>query len=140
MIITCTLHSASTSFSLVWANSSSKPRFCFCSISFSSSTCSSTWVRFPSESLWPFAIACRQKSYYRNNKLQFLFSNQIKCSLYSLNTLSGVTSERCPSPRLCARAHTSKVEAMASRWQRMGNLIGSGYELLTSRTRSEPQI
>jgi len=26
--------------------------------------------------------------------------NQIKSSLYSLNTLSGVTSERCPSPRL----------------------------------------
>jgi len=27
---------------------------------------------------------------------------KIKSSLYSLNALSGVTSERCPSPRLCA--------------------------------------
>jgi len=31
--------------------------------------------------------------------------NQIKSLLYSLNTLSGVTSERCPSPRLCAPTH-----------------------------------
>jgi len=31
---------------------------------------------------------------------------KIKSSWYSLNTLSGVTSERCPSPRLCAKAHT----------------------------------
>jgi len=45
-------------------------------------------------------------------------------SKYSLNTLSGVTSERCPSPRLCARAHTSKISAMASRWQRVEDLIG----------------
>jgi len=27
-----------------------------------------------------------------------------------VNTRSGVTSERCPSPRLCARAHTSKLQ------------------------------
>jgi len=26
---------------------------------------------------------------------------------------------------------------VASRWQRVGDLIGSGYELLTSRTRSD---
>jgi len=58
--------------------------------------------------------------------------NQIKSSLKKsnkifiilANTLSGVTSERCPSPRLCARAHTSKVAAVASRWQRVGDLIG----------------
>jgi len=28
-----------------------------------------------------------------------LSQKKIKSSLYSLNTLSGVTSERCPSPR-----------------------------------------
>jgi len=49
-------------------------------------------------------------------------SNQIKSSLNSLNTLSGVTSERCPSPRLCAKAHTIKVATVASRWQRVGRL------------------
>jgi len=59
--------------------------------------------------------------------------NQIKSSLYSLNTLSGVTSERCPSQRLCAKAHTITV---ASRWQRVGDLIGSGFEPHTFRTRS----
>jgi len=48
-----------------------------------------------------------------------------KSSLYSLNTLSCVTSERCPSPLLCAKAHTIKVATVASRWQRMGDLIGS---------------
>jgi len=32
---------------------------------------------------------------------------KIKSSLYSLNTLSDVTSERCPSLRLCTRAYTS---------------------------------
>jgi len=51
---------------------------------------------------------------------------QIKSSLYLLNTLSGVTSERCPSPQLCAKAHTIKVPTVASHWQRMGDLIGSG--------------
>jgi len=33
-------------------------------------------------------------------------NKKIKTSLYSLNTPSGVTSERCPIPRLRARAHT----------------------------------
>jgi len=56
-------------------------------------------------------------------------SSSIKSSLYSLNTLSGVASERCPSPRLCARDHTLKVAAVASRWQRVGDLFGSGFEL-----------
>jgi len=58
-------------------------------------------------------------------------------SLYSLSIFSGVTSERCPSPRLCARDPTSKVAAVASRWQREGDLIGSRFEPLTYRTRSE---
>jgi len=39
-------------------------------------------------------------------------------------TLSGVTSEWCPYPWLCARDHTSKVAAGTSRWQRVGDLIG----------------
>jgi len=30
--------------------------------------------------------------------------------LYSLNTLSGVTGEWCPSPRLCAKTHTSRLQ------------------------------
>jgi len=47
--------------------------------------------------------------------------------LYSLNTFSGVTSERCPSPRLSTRDHTLKVAAVASRWQRVGDLISSGF-------------
>jgi len=65
-------------------------------------------------------------------------SNQkIKSSLYSINTLSGVTSERCPSPQLCAKAHTIKVATVASRWQRVGDLIDSGCEPHTSRTRGE---
>jgi len=42
--------------------------------------------------------------------------------------LSGVMSERCPSPRFCAKAHTIKVATVSSRWQRMGDLIGSGFE------------
>jgi len=64
-----------------------------------------------------------------------LSNRKIKSSLYSLNALSGVTSERCPTPRLYARAHI-KVAAVASRWQRVGDLIGSGFEPYTSRTRS----
>jgi len=32
---------------------------------------------------------------------------------YSLNTLSGVTSQQCPSPRLCARSYTSRLQ----RWR-----------------------
>jgi len=39
--------------------------------------------------------------------------------------------------RVCARVHTSKVAVVASRWQRMEDLIGSGYETHTSRTISE---
>jgi len=58
---------------------------------------------------------------------------KIKSLLFSLNTLSGVTSERYPSLRLCAKAHTFKVATVASRWQRVGNLIGSGFEPHTSR-------
>jgi len=69
--------------------------------------------------------------------LRSLLSNKkkIKSSIYSLNTLSSVTSERCPSPRLCAKAHTMKVATVASRWQRVVDLIGSGFEPHTSRTR-----
>jgi len=65
------------------------------------------------------------------------FVKKIKALFYSLNTLSGVTSERCPTPRLCAKAHTIKVAMVASRWQRVGYLIGSRFEPHTSRTRSE---
>jgi len=71
-------------------------------------------------------------------EFKWKFNNQIKSSLYLLNTLSGVMSERCPSPRLCAKAHTIKVATVASRWQ--GDLIGSGFESHTSRTRSERLI
>jgi len=69
-----------------------------------------------------------------NNNYQI---KKIKSLLYSLNTLSGVTIEWCPSPRLCAKAHTIKVATVTSRWQRMGDLIGSGFEPHSSRTRSE---
>jgi len=43
-------------------------------------------------------------------------------------------SERCPFPWICARAHTSrfKIAAVASRWQRVGNVIGSEFEPHTS--------
>jgi len=53
-------------------------------------------------------------------------AKKIKSSLYSLNTLSGVTSEWCPSPLLCTKVHTIKIAMVASRWQCMGDLIGSG--------------
>jgi len=43
---------------------------------------------------------------------------QKKSSVYSLNTISGVMSERCPSPRLCVRAHTSRLQ----RWRVVGNV------------------
>jgi len=39
--------------------------------------------------------------------------------LYSLNTLSGVTSERCPTPQFCIRAHTSRLQ----RWRVVGNVL-----------------
>jgi len=35
-----------------------------------------------------------------------------------MNTLSGVTSERCPSSRLCANTHTSRQQ----RWRVVGNV------------------
>jgi len=35
-------------------------------------------------------------------------NKKIKSLLYSLYILSGVTSERCPTPRLCAKAHSSR--------------------------------
>jgi len=62
---------------------------------------------------------------------------KIKSLLYSLNTLLGVTSERCPSARLCAKTHTIKVATVANRLQSMGDLIDSRFEPHTSRTRSE---
>jgi len=46
-----------------------------------------------------------------------IIKKKIKSTLYSLNTLSGVTSEWCLSPRLCTRAqHTSRLQ----RWQVVG--------------------
>jgi len=45
-----------------------------------------------------------------------------------------------PSPRLCAKAHILKVATVANRWQHVGDLIGSGFEPHTSRTRSERLI
>jgi len=62
---------------------------------------------------------------------------KIKSSLYSFNTLLGVMSERCPSPRLCAKAYTIKVATVVSCWQRVGDLIGSGFEPHTFCTRSD---
>jgi len=47
-----------------------------------------------------------------------MLMSQIKLLLYSLIIFSGVTSERCPSPRLCARAHTSTLQ----RWRFIGNV------------------
>jgi len=35
---------------------------------------------------------------------------KIKSSLYSLDTLSSIMSERCPTPRLYARTHTSRLQ------------------------------
>jgi len=36
-------------------------------------------------------------------------------------------SERCPTPPLAPGPHI-KVAAVASRWQRVGDLIGTGFE------------
>jgi len=69
--------------------------------------------------------------------LNTAYLKKIKSSLYSLDILSGVTSERCSSPRIYPTAHTSKVAEVASRWQRVEYLIGWGYEPHTSRTGSE---
>jgi len=49
----------------------------------------------------------RTKSDHSKEAKFQLMTKKIKSSLYSLNTLSGVTSERCPSPRLCAKNRTS---------------------------------
>jgi len=46
-------------------------------------------------------------------------ANQIKSSLYSLNTLSGVTSERCLFSRLCAIDHASRLQW----WRVVGNVL-----------------
>jgi len=44
---------------------------------------------------------------------------KIKPSLYSFNTFSDVTSERCPTPQLCVRANTSRLQ----RWRVVGNVL-----------------
>jgi len=49
----------------------------------------------------------------------------IKSLLYSLNTLSGVMSKRCPSPQLCARGHTSRLQ----QWRVVSNV----WEIWSSR-------
>jgi len=79
----------------------------------------------------------------KNNKviLHFLYFILIffffkKSSLYSLTLLSG-TSDLCPSPWLYTKAHIIKVATVVSRWQRVGDLIGSGLERYSSRIRSE---
>jgi len=59
---------------------------------------------------------------------------KINSSLYSLNTLSSVTSERCLFPSLCARAYTIKAATVACHWQRVGDFIVSGFEPHTFRT------
>jgi len=46
-------------------------------------------------------------------------NQKIKSGLYSLRTLSGLTSEWCPSLRLCVRAHTSRLQ----RWRVVGNVV-----------------
>jgi len=51
--------------------------------------------------------------------------SKIKSSLYLHNTLSDVTSGWCPIPWLCAGPTHQGVAAVASRWQRMEDLIGS---------------
>jgi len=48
--------------------------------------------------------------FYQTKVPSLIYKKKIKSSLYSLNTLSGVTSERCPSPQLCAKAHTSRLQ------------------------------
>jgi len=46
---------------------------------------------------------------------------KIKSLLYSLNTLSGDTSEQCPSPQLCTKANTSRLQ----QWR----VVGSMWEI-----------
>jgi len=68
--------------------------------------------------------ACPMRTRERESSdanVQTVFANTLEISnqknqisLSSLNTLSGVTSERCPSPRLCAKAHTIKHQKRTS--------------------------
>jgi len=60
-------------------------------------------------------------------------NKKIESLLYTLNTFSRVMSERCLAA-LCQDPHI-KVAAVTSHWQCVGGLIGSGFELHTSRTR-----
>jgi len=41
-----------------------------------------------------------------------------KTNLHYARLIFGVTSERCPSPRLCAKAYTSRLW----RWRVVGNV------------------
>jgi len=50
---------------------------------------------------------CRCLAILGQNKT---LKNQFKYSLYSLNTLSDVTTERCPFLPFCTRAHTSRLQ------------------------------
>jgi len=55
--------------------------------------------------LCSYTVSIAFANYFLNlDVVSLLFSRQFKSSLYSLNTLSGVTSERWPFPRICARA------------------------------------
>jgi len=61
-----------------------------------------------------------------------------KSSLCSLNSLSGVTNERC-APRIIVPGGQGpyfKVAAVASRWQRVEDLIGSKFQPHIFRSRS----
>jgi len=62
--------------------------------------------------------------------LKFQDIKKFESLLYSLNTFSGVTSDRCPSLR---QGPHIKVAVVASRWQCMGDMIGLGFEPHTSR-------
>jgi len=52
-----------------------------------------------------FTHSCQVDLFHTYTKI---LKNQIFIIL-AYNTLSGVTNERCPSPRLCTRAHTSRL-------------------------------
>jgi len=56
---------------------------------------------------------------------KFKKKNKIKSSLYSLDTLSGVTSERCPTPRLCTRTNISRLQ----QWR----VVCSVWEICSAR-------
>jgi len=79
--------------------------------------CADSWERKLKEIV---AIGKLSYSYSRFECDFQFFSNKkerkkIKPLLYSFNILTG---ERCPSPRLCARAHTSRLQ----RWRVGGNV------------------